>query len=224
MIPLWTAIDYGSWRRGFASGVVSIDVDADLMDPNNWVVTPFLPYDPTWLGTIKGGNPNLLEGNIVVTPEGELVNFLRYHTAGGEPDYGKAIMLKVDKDHPDAPLRFGMVVDFPGNMSKFTIRFDEESRRYYSLVNRVTIDWVSQRNILTLISSVDLIHWKIERDILNYQDNNWPEDYTKVGFQYADWIFDGDDILAVSRTAINGAYNHHNANHITFHRITNFRR
>lgn len=48
------------------------------------------------------------------------------------------------------------------------------------------------------------------------------EDYTKVGFQYADWIFIGDDILAVSRTAINGAYNFHNANYITFHKFKNF--
>ena len=40
-----------------------------------------------------------------------------------------------------------------------------------------------------------------------------------MGFQYADWVFDRQEILAVSRTAINGAYNCHNANHITFHRI-----
>lgn len=108
-------------------------------------------------------------------------------------------------------------------MSKFTVRFDEVSKKYYALVNRVTTKNVSQRNILTLTSSTDLLHWKIERDLLNYEDNRWPEDDTKVGFQYPDWIFDGDDISAVSRTAINGAYNYHNANHLTFHRFRNFR-
>jgi len=222
---LWTAIDYGSWMLGgHASGAASVPVDADIMDAKNWTITPFLPYGPQWPGTIKGGKPSLLEGNVVVTPEGELVNFLRYNTAGGEPDYGKAIILKIDKDNPEAPLKFGQVVDFPGNMSKFTIQYDEVSKKYYSLVNRVTTKWVSQRNILTLISSPDLINWKIERDVLNYQDNNWPEDYTKVGFQYVDWIFDGDDILAVSRTALNSAYNFHNANYLTFHRIRDFRK
>ena len=47
------------------------------------------------------------------------------------------------------------------------------------------------------------------------------------GFQYADWLFDGDDIVFVSRTAFDdsegGAADYHNANYLTFHRIENFR-
>jgi len=82
---------------------------------------------------------------------------------------------------------------------------------------------VKKRNVLTLISSVDLENWEEVIDILNYQDNDWHENYKKVGFQYVDFIFEGNDILFVSRTALNGAYNRHNANHITFHRIENFR-
>ena len=46
----------------------------------------------------------------------------------------------------------------------------------------------------------------------------------QTGFPYADWIFDGNDIAAVCRTAVNGAYNFHNANHLTFHRFKNFRK
>lgn len=222
---LWSAVEYGSWGTGgHAAGVVSVPVDADLLDPESWAVTPFLKYDPSWPGTIEGGaNPGVLEGNIVITPEGELVNVLRYHTIGGKPDYGKAIVLKVDAENPRAPLTFQQVVDFPGNMSKFTIHFDPVTRRYWSLVNRVTTPNVSQRNVLTLTRSADLIHWEIVADILNYQENGWPEDLTKVGFQYVDWFIDGDDIAALSRTAINGAWNFHNANHITFHRIERFR-
>ncbi len=72
--------------------------------------------------------------------------------------------------------------------------------------------------------SPDLFHWQIRRDILNYEDNGWPEGSDKVGFQYADWIIDGADLLVLSRTALNGAYNFHNANALTFHRIRNFRR
>ncbi len=49
----------------------------------------------------------------------------------------------------------------------------------------------------------------------------------KQGFQYADWQFDGADIVALVRTAYNddsgGARNNHDANYITFHRIKNFR-
>jgi len=221
---LWSAVEFGSWGLGgHDAGVVSAPVDGDLLDPKSWAVTPFLKYDPSWPGTIEGGRPGVLEGNIVVTPGGELVNVLRYHTVGGKPDYGKAIVLNVDDENPWAPLTFRQVIDFPGNMSKFTIQFDPVSRRYWALVNRVNTPTVTQRNILTLTSSSDLIHWEIVADILNYQDNGWPEDLTKVGFQYVDWLFDGDDIVALSRTAINGAWNFHNANHITFHRIENFR-
>ena len=46
-------------------------------------------------------------------------------------------------------------------------------------------------------------------------------------FQYADWVFDGDDILFVSRTAgadeEGGAHTYHDANYLTFHRLVGFR-
>jgi hypothetical protein len=90
-------------------------------------------------------------------------------------------------------------------------------------VNRVSSDWVSQRNILTLVWSDDLEHWEIAADLLDYEHNGWPEPRQKVGFQYVDWIFEGEDILYLSRTALNGAYNFHNANQLTFHRIRGFR-
>jgi hypothetical protein len=222
---LWSAVEYGSWPvGGYGAGVVSAPENSDLLDSANWTATPFLRYDCNWPGTIDGGDrPGYLEGNAVVRPDGQLVNILRYSTRGGIPDYGRAIMLNVNADDPDAPLAFAQVIDFPGNMSKFTIRYDSVSHRYWALVNRVSSGNVRQRNILTLTSSADAIHWAIHRDILNYEDNGWPEDNTKVGFQYADWMIIGEDIAFVSRTAIHGAYSYHNANHLTFHRIENFR-
>ena len=53
------------------------------------------------------------------------------------------------------------------------------------------------------------------------------DDVVKHGFQYMDFQFDGNDIIAVSRTAYDdangGANNQHNANYLTFHRIHDFR-
>ncbi|MHB8524102.1 MAG: sialidase family protein [Limisphaerales bacterium] len=47
------------------------------------------------------------------------------------------------------------------------------------------------------------------------------------GFQYVDWQFDGEDLIAVSRTAdddgLGGAHTQHDANFLTFHRFHNFR-
>lgn len=222
---LWSAIDYGSWGiGGHASGFISASVDSDLLDAAGWTATPFLPYDPEWPGTIQGGKtPSLLEGNAVITPDGKLVNLLRYQTIGGSPEYGRAVYLQADAHHPEQPLTFGKVIDFHGNMSKFTVYADPEEDGYWSLVNRVTSANPKQRNILTLVFSKDLHQWELVSDVLDYEHNGWPEDNLVVGFQYVDWLFDNRDILYLSRTAIGGAYNYHNANYITFHRIDNFR-
>lgn len=222
---LWTSIDYGAWKAGgHRTGLLSAPVEADLLDHASWTVTPFLPYDPNWPGAIQGGTlPNLLEGNAVVAPDGRLVIIPRYQTSGGVPHYGRTILLYADVDRPEASLTFGKAIDFHGNMSKFTVRYDEQSGKYWALVNRVTGPSAVQRNILTLVCSSDIENWEIVTDLLDYEHNGWPEDRHLVGFQYVDWMIDGEDILFVSRTAINGAYNFHNANYITFHQIPNFR-
>ena len=94
------------------------------------------------------------------------------------------------------------------------------TRRYWSLVNKQK-DPDAYRNILTLVSSSDLRDWRVESVILQHPDSE------KHAFQYVDWLFEGDDIIAVSRTAYNdglgGAHRAHDANYMTFHRIANFR-
>jgi hypothetical protein len=74
-----------------------------------------------------------------------------------------------------------------------------------------------QRNTLALVCSTDLRNWEIRSVIL------YDPDVRYVGFQYADWLFDGDDMIAVVRTAFGETTNCHNANYLTFHRIENFR-
>ncbi|MNF07207.1 hypothetical protein D3C80_2073400 [compost metagenome] len=53
------------------------------------------------------------------------------------------------------------------------------------------------------------------------------EDPLRHAFQYIDWLFDGNDIVFVSRTAFDdaegGAKAAHDANYLTFHRIEKFR-
>ena len=113
-------------------------------------------------------------------------------------------------------------VDMPGAATKFTIRYDPKSRLYWSLVNHVPqpypgIKAAATRNTVALISSPDLHQWTINKVLLQHPD---PE---KHGFQYLDWQFDGNDLIAVARTAWDNAHNYHDANYLTFHRIPNFR-
>jgi len=219
---LWMSIEWGSWDiGGHSEATLSVDAEGDPMDPAAWKCTPFVPYDESWPGACNPSN-GLLEGNIITAPDGQLKSLLRYQTERSETRFGKAVLM--DVHGAEEPMTFDRVIDFPGNLSKFIIIFDEKTERYYSLVNRVTRpDFPAQRNVLTLISSKDLIHWRIDRDIFNFEDNGWYEPTEKVGFQYVCWFIEGEDILALSRTALNGAFNFHNANYLTFHRIKNFR-
>jgi hypothetical protein len=77
------------------------------------------------------------------------------------------------------------------------------------------------RNTLALCSSPDLRNWEVRSIVLYHPDRE------KHGFQYVDWVFDGAGIIAVSRTAFDdeegGAHNQHDANYLTFHRISGFR-
>jgi len=217
---LWTCVELqtGRWPRGFQSVVLSVPADGELMAAAQWTVSEPLAYDPAWLPedlAVEEKYQGYLEGNAVVTPDGRLVNLLRYNTV---PHHGKALMLDIVDE--GRRLQFNRVIDFYGGMSKFTIRRHPDTGVYWSLVNRVTRPEVpTQRSVLTLVSSEDLIHWRVHRDLLR-DDRPWAPQYT--GFQYVDWLFDGEDLIAACRTAFNGAHNFHDANYLTFHRFKNF--
>lgn len=213
---LWTAIEYGSWNLGgHGAGVISIDINKDIMESKNWVVTPFLQYSKQWEGVVNSEKPGYLEGNVVINQDGSLCNVLRYSTGSDYINYGKAIVLSIDKDEPSKELTFNKVINFNGNNSKFIIRFDNITKKYFTIVNRADKESTSKRNKVILMSSWDTIVWKDEELLLDYSD--YKEDYTKVGFQYIDFLFHENKILYVSRTAINGAINFHDSNCITFH-------
>ncbi|MGQ9562648.1 MAG: sialidase family protein [Thermogutta sp.] len=208
------------WGLPFRARVISAPIDADLLRADSWTLSEPLVGDSTWLTNRFNG---FLEGNMVITPDGKLVNILRVDC----PEGGKAAVVTVSPDgtklsfDPDKDF-----IDFPGGAKKFTIRFDSQTKRYWSLVNAVPLKYsdrkaASVRNTLALTSSDDLRHWTIHCALLHHPDPVFH------GFQYPDWLFDGEDIVAVVRTAFDdeakGAHNAHDANFLTFHRFRNFR-
>lgn len=216
---LWTAVDYGAWsiENKHASALFSISEDDDLLVAENWLITEPVLYNSDWQGTVRGKSAGCLEGNAVVTPEGDVVNVLRYQTNGCEPSYGKAMILKADTENPEKPLEFYKVIDFSGNLSKFDILYDEISGQYVSII---TGNEKNQgRNILSLAASKNLYDWYTVCDLIDYTHEN-PQ---YAGFQYISFLIDGNDILYLSRTALNEPHNFHDANYSTFHKIENFR-
>ena len=220
---IWRAMEMakktGPWGN-FDALVLSAPVDADLLKASNWTVSIPLAVDPSWNSDLR----TWLEGNMVIAPEEKIVNILRADTKKQE----MAAIVSVSEDgtklsfNPDTDL-----VTFPGGCKKFVIRYDEKTKKYWTLSNQADPKYQRVRNErcrnkLVLMSSANLHKWEIRSVILE------DENVEKSGFQYVDWQFEGKDIIMACRTAFfdgqSQADNQHNSNFITFHRIKNFRK
>jgi len=207
---IWRAMEYhppGPWGF-FEALMLSAPVKANLLEPRSWRFTARLPYP---VGAAEG--KHWLEGNAVVARNGVLFDILRVD------NIEKAALVRVGGNR----LKFDRLTDFPGGAKKFTIRYDPKTRRYWALANPAPLSRTpaSVRNTLALVSSGDLLDWRIDRVVLAHPDP------VKHAFQYVDWQFDGRDIIAVVRTAFDddagGAASYHDANYLTFLRVSAFR-
>lgn len=225
---LWRAIenaksDTKAWGKRYSAMVISASVDSDLLNANSWRPTNSLPYDSTYLNGNFGG---WLEGNVVVKPNGEIVDILRVATS----EKGREVAAFVDISEDGRKASFNPssgFKEFRGGAKKFVILYDETTQRYWTLSNMIKKEfndlWASGvRNTLVLASSPDLINWTAHKVLLSHPD------VKNHGFQYADWHFDGKDIIFLSRTAFDEdagqANNNHDSNYITFHRIKNYKK
>ena len=156
-----------------------------------------------------------IEGTLTLAPDGQLLNVMRFGK------YQAALCYAVDTNDPDAPLAYAGCIDFPANYSKFTIKQDPVTGDYYSIGTRVYHpEQTKARDLLSLLRSRDLIHWEVACDLFDYRGI----DQKSIGFQYVDFEIEGEDMIFLCRTAINGAHSYHDSNYSTFHRIKNFRK
>ena len=160
-----------------------------------------------------------------MTPEGEIWNILRFNS---DPLSDKSAIVKVIDEGKQ--LSFDPsdgFINFPGGMTKFTIRRDSLTGLYYTLSNPNNNPALGayQRNRLALCTSTDLRNLQ-EKMILIEDDSYLNEVQSRQlsGFQYVDWHFDGDDIIYLVRTSYNGAHNFHDSNRITYHKLKSFRK
>ena len=210
-----------------AVGVISADLNSDLTNPKSWVLSDWVHYEPEWCNGVEKWFPIMLEeGNVLVSPEGEMkilirCNSHRYDTPVVNPENIREIVFKIDTKNPKAAPVFEKSFCFNGGLHKAYMMHDEGAERYVGMVNRITADEIWQRNVLSLVSSKDLETWQIERDLLNFEDIGWEENSWQCAVQYPSFVIEGNDAMAVVRTAINGADNFHNANAMTFHCFKN---
>ena len=229
---LWRAMEDAmgeikKWGKRYGTFMMSMEVDKDPMLAASWQSTNVLHYDSTML---SGNFGAWIEGNAVIAPGGGIANILRVDNKATLEE--KAAMVKISADGKLASFDSSSgFISFPGGSKKFTIRYDSTSKLYWTISNYIpdTIkakntgkNPASLRNTLALCSSADLVHWNVNKILLQHPDD------IKHGFQYVDWLFDNKDILFVCRTAfddaLGGANSAHDANFLTFHRIKKFRK
>ena len=210
------------WGERYRARMISAPVGADLLKAESWTISNPLARDPAWLGGTFGA---WLEGNAVADPAGDLLDILRVET----PELPeKAAVVRVSHDGKTATFdQERDFIDFPGGAKKFSIRKDPAGAGYWSLANIVPERHAAAgrpggiRNTLALVHSLDLRVWETRCILIHHPDT------VKHGFQYVDWQFEGNDIIAACRTAWDdtegGAHNNHDANYLTFHRWKTFR-
>ena len=220
---LWRAVEDGDgpggWGEKYRPRVMSISVDGDLLDADQWTITNAIARDNGWLG---GTFWCVLEGNVVVDRDGVVRNILRSDRddlAAVASVSGDGKELSIDPKFDRSPL--------PGSSKKVLIRWDEASKLYWALSNPAPPEMTGRetskvRNTLAVFTSPDLREWTKRAVLLHHPDA------VNHAFQYPDWIVEGDDMLVASRTAyddgLGGAAKAHDANYLTFHRVRDFRR
>lgn len=213
------------WGLGFETFVISIDENDDLLEASNWRISNKIQYNPDFLPWKNEETGGWLEGNVCAAPDGQIWNILRVQCY---PHTDVAAMVKVSAD--GSTISFDPAADlinFPGGRTKFVIRRDPVTGLYLSLVNaplKFDPAHAGHRNFLSLSQSKDLRNWTVVKELLHDESGLEPQfSALLTGFQYADWQFDGDDIIYVVRMAWRGAHNYHDSNRITFHTLRNFR-
>ncbi len=217
---IYNTLEWGTWYNKeycHAAMVMSCDLNDDLLCPESWSFTPPRKFDPSFAPEVSQLPfcTMTIEGTLVIDPENRLLNVMRF---GGDRC---VLVYEVNTEDCEAMLEYSHCIPFPANRSKFMIKRDEVTGRYYSIASRLK-DNVPEhsRNLLSLMASDDLENWYAVTDLLDYSD----QDPNKIGFQYVDFEFEGEDIIFLCRTAMNNAHNFHDSNYSTFHRIKNFRK
>ena len=209
--------------------MLSAPVDADLLDAASWTVTSTVSQTSYYIGTDRISS--MIEGNAVEAPDGSVVNLIRSNSAASS---NYATILHVTGTDALSYNPATDWVEMPGGGKKFTVRYDKESKLYWSLTNPHTEGTFShagiysdglqlslRRNQLVLISSPDLRTWTKKAVVLEDPDPFFH------GFQYADWVVDGNDLAVVVRAAYPEKrglpVRQHDANKFIFLKVKDFR-
>ncbi len=121
----------------------------------------------------------------------------------------------------------GSLVSLPTSTSKFSIRYDESSGLYLTMISVPTLSGghaAKQRNVLALYASKDLIHWSEVDVLLSDRELMTPVLSARAhGFQYVDFAVVGNDLKLVVREATGITNSYHDGKYISLYTVSDFR-
>ncbi len=214
----------GKVFKAYNKKVVYASVSSDLLDPANWNASNALSDVITTTG--------VCEGNLVVM-NGEIYNIMRVDNQKITTlENGHAVIAKLVNDGNGGYIYQAVdgvgesgLIEFPTSWTKFAIRYDAASGTYLTLSNIKTDKSAinRQRSVLCLATSTDLIHWTIQEYVLvDRQMMNPVCSASAHGFQYVDFVIDGDDLIMAVREASGRTALYHDGNYTTFYRIEDY--
>ncbi len=230
---IYIAFEDSADANGTLSGVptkraymMSAPVDSDLLLSSSWTKSDYMPFDESWVDPelYYGGSYTgfgFYEGNAVAGPDGSIYLISRMDA---DPTTGLACVLKLGSDNKT--LTFERIINLPVGKDKFVIRYDAVSGNYIAIGNvKQGGSFPTQRNILAMYYSPDLVEWTYGATLISDNTLTMPEvSAMNYGYQYPDFLINGDDILMVVREASGSTTYFHDANYITFYTVNDFRR
>ncbi|MAS37410.1 MAG: hypothetical protein CL610_25650 [Anaerolineaceae bacterium] len=222
----------------FASEIAFKDVVPDTVDLVGFPFwTPFETKGMSPMGWLETNVVQFVDPDHVwCDPTGHTFHlWMRAHTGGT----GYAAIAKVvENDDGSMTTELETVpsgqrvvfVPCPGGQMRFHVLYDEQMAIYWLLsslswdsmthIDKLPADRYNlpnnERQVLALHFSKNMMDWRMAGVVA--QGNTASE-----ARHYASMIFDGDDILVLSRSGDEKAKNAHDGNLITFHRVKDFR-
>ncbi len=229
--PCASLIKNGRLYVAFNLGVASIDISKDLLTPSNWTISNS-PTDLMLQAEFESqadlseqlGNKTLAqfsmeEGNVIAGKDGKLYVMYRVNAA---PTYGRAVLFELSTD--GTTLSNAQVIKFPTAQSKFSVRYDESTGYYISIVSMPTEHASHQRNVLAMAVSQDLVNWTVVDTLLvDRQMLQFNVSRHKHSYQYADFAFVGDALIFTIRESSGDNVNKwHDGTYITVYTVANY--
>ena len=150
---LWRALEHNvgaGWASGYSTCVISAAADApNLLDPAAWTLSGELPFQGAVAARVPAAwkRPDVissfgwLEGGAVDPGDGGATGSRVLLRVNSLPAANKAALVSLAS--PGATPVFEDFIEFPGGMTKFSVRRDAASGLFVSLTNNITNDSVS---------------------------------------------------------------------------------